>query len=428
MSPIVYSRKGAPRDTMKVPFLDLKPGYAKLRKEIDAAVGAVFDQCNFVLGEPVREFEARFAESCGARHAISVASGTDAIRIALRGCGAGKGHGVITSPLTFVATAESVNAIGARPFFCDVEPASANLSPAAVRAFLDTQCGRDSATGAAIHKQTGIPITGLIPVHLYGQCADMQELNSIAREWNLFVVEDSAQSFGAEHRTGDGWVKTGRLGTAAAFSFYPSKNLGGAGDGGLITTDDDGVADLCRVLRVHGAPRAYEFTESGYNSRLDTLQAAVLLVKLAHMDETLAERKQKALFYMSLFREYAKKAGVRVFEAADLDAPAPDGSGFLVLPSEAPNCRHTHNSFNIRTADRAGLISYLAEQGVGTNVYYPKPLHLAPVFEFLGYKAGAMPVAERICDVICALPMFPEITEDQQTYVVEKTVEFLKTH
>lgn len=396
-----------------------------MRKEIDAAVAAVFDQCNFVLGDPVREFEARFAQSCGARHAISVASGTDAIRIALRACGAAKGHGVITSPLTFVATAESVNAIGARPFFCDVEPASASISPAAVRAFLETQCER-GAGGTAVHKQTGIPIKGLIPVHLYGQCADMEELNRIAREWGLFVVEDSAQAFGAECRIGGEWVKTGRMGTAAAFSFYPSKNLGGAGDGGLITTDDDGVADACRVLRVHGAPRAYDFTESGYNSRLDTLQAAVLLVRLAHIDQALAARKQKAAFYSQLFREYADKAGVPVFEAADLGGPAPDADRFLVLPSEAPNCRHTFNSFNIRTADRGGLTAFLAEQGIGTNVYYPKPLHLAPVFEFLGYRAGQMPVAEGICEVICALPMFPEITQEQQTFVVEKTVEYLK--
>lgn len=422
----MISHKGVLQAKMNVPFLDLKPGYKKLRSGIDAAIGAVFDQCNFVLGEPVRALEEQCAAYCGAKHAISVASGTDAIRIALRGCDAGKGHGVITSPLTFVATAEAVNSIGARPFFCDIDPVTANLSPAAVLDFLETQCVRDNDSGSPVHKQTQIPIVGIIPVHLYGQCADMAALNAIARDWNLFVLEDAAQAFGAEYAIDGKSVKTGCLGKAAAFSFYPSKNLGGAGDGGMITTDDDSVAEICRVLRVHGAPTAYDFVESGYNSRMDTLQAAVLLVKLPHIDEWLTARREKAVFYSRLFREYAHKADVPVFEASELTVPAPEQGKFLVLPSEAENCRHTFNSFNIRVQDRDGMIASLGGQGVGTNVYYPKPLHLNKVFEFLGYSAGDMPVAEKICSVICAMPMFPEITEDQQRYVVEKVMGFLK--
>ena len=410
---------------MIVPFLDLKPGYEKLRKELDAAVGAVFDQCNFVLGEPVHELEKECAAYCGAKYAISVASGTDAIRIALRACGVTRGQGVITSPLTFVATAESVNSIGARAFFCDVDPVSCNIDPAAIRRFLEQECTDDQAAGLPVHKATGIPIKGIIPVHLYGQCADMEAIRDIADRWNLIVVEDAAQAFGARVAIRGQEKITGILGTAAAFSFYPSKNLGGAGDGGMITTDDENVDRICRVLRVHGAPRAYEFVESGYNSRLDTLQAAVLRVKLPHVDEWLQARREKAMFYISLLREYADKAGTRVCCAADLAQPAPEGNDFLVLPSEVPGCFHTYNSFSIRVADRDGLQAYLHDHGVGTNVYYPKPLHLNTVFEHLGYSEGAMPVAERICKIICALPMYPEITEEQQRYVARNVMDYL---
>ena len=420
--------RGVRQPTMNVPFLDLKPGYSRLREEIEAAVGAVFDQCNFVLGEPVAQFEEECAAFCGAAHAVSVASGTDAIRIALRGCGAAKGDGVITSPLTFVATAESINSIGARPFFCDIDPVTANVSPAAVRHFLESQCHVPEKGACPVHRETGIPVKGIIPVHLYGQCADMAALNGIARAWNLFVVEDAAQAFGAGYELDGKSARAGTLGAAAAFSFYPSKNLGGAGDGGMITTDDERVADICRVLRVHGAPSAYRFEESGYNSRLDTIQAVVLRIRLKYVEEWLEARRRKAAFYASLFRETAAKASVDTLEAADLAEPVPARGNYVVLPSEAAQCTHTYNSFNIRVSDRNGFTAFLRERGVGTNVYYPKPLHRTRVFEFLGYAQGDMPVAESLSNHICALPMFPEISEVQQTYVVDQAMEYLKAN
>lgn len=404
---------------MNVPFLDLKPSYQKLRAEIDRAVAQVFDQCNFILGEPVAAFEKAFGEYCGVPHAISCASGTDALKIALQALGVGPGDEVITSPLTFVATAESIHYLGARPVFCDVDPASCNLSPASVRAFIENEC--ESSDGKLLRKSTGGRVAGIVPVHLYGQCADMDALNEIARAHNLFILEDAAQAAGATF----GGVRAGALGTAAAFSFYPSKNLGGAGDGGLITTVDDNLAALIRVLRVHGAPKPYLYTERGFNSRLDTLQAVVLAVKLPHLEEWIQIRRQKANAYMEMFREQASKKGITVLRVDELEGPGLPTSPCIALPAELPNRMHTFNSFNIRTHDRDGLAAFLKDNGVGTNIYYPVPLHVQSVYAHLGYKDGDIPAAEEICRGIMAVPMFPEITEAQQAYVVEKVVEFV---
>jgi dTDP-4-amino-4,6-dideoxygalactose transaminase len=396
---------------MNVPFLDLKPSYQKLRGEIDRVVADVFDKCNFILGEPVAAFEKAFAEYCGAPHALACASGTDALKISLQALGVGPGDEVITSPLTFVATAESIHYLGARPVFCDVDPASCNLSPAAVRAFIENEC--ETVDGKLLRKSTGGRVAGILPVHLYGQCADMDALNDMARAHNLFVLEDAAQAAGATF----GGARAGALGTAAAFSFYPSKNLGGAGDGGLITTADDDLATLIRVLRVHGAPKPYLYTERGFNSRLDTLQAVVLAVKLPHLEEWIQIRRQKATAYIDMFRAAASKKGVTVLRADEI--------GGADLPAELHNRMHTFNSFNIRTHGRDGLAAFLKDSGIGSNIYYPIPLHVQSVYAHLGYKDGDFPAAEAICRGIMAVPMFPEITEEQQAFVVEKVVEFV---
>ena len=409
---------------MNVPFLDLKPGFNSLRAELDASVARVFDQCNFVLGEPVSDFEKAVCAWCGAPHAVAVASGTDALKIALQALGAGPETAVITSPVTFVATSEAVLFTGALPLFCDVDAATSNLDPARVRELLERDCDRD-ADGHAVHRASGRRVTGLLPVHLYGQCADMAALMGIAGEYGLFVLEDAAQAFGAQAEVGGQYRHAGTMGDAGAISFYPSKNLGGAGDGGLITTKRDDVAEQCRVLRVHGAPRAYEYVAHGFNSRLDTLQAVVLNVKLPHLENWITARRERAAFYTDRFKEAGAAREFHVCHAADLDGPdLPDGP-CLVLPSEAPGRRHTFNSFNVRVHGRDELQAFLRDNQVGTNIYYPIPLHVQKVYEDLAMPAGGLPVAEAICSSVIALPMFPEISEQQQQYVVDKVSEFL---
>jgi dTDP-4-amino-4,6-dideoxygalactose transaminase len=368
-----------------VPLLDLKAQYAAIRGEVQAALEPVLESQHFILGPEVEALEAEVARYSGCRFGIGVSSGTDALLLALMALGVGPGDEVITTPFTFFATAGCIHRVGARPVFADIEPESFNLDPARVE--------------AAVTKKT----RAIIPVHLFGQCAEMDALGAVAARHKLAVIEDAAQAIGAEYRG----RRAGSMGAAGCFSFFPSKNLGGFGDGGMITTDDAGLAARMRVLRNHGAEPKYYHKLIGGNFRLDALQAAVLRVKLRHLDAWSAARQANAARYR------------RLFAAAGLD-------GRVRLPAELPGRRHIYNQFSIRAERRDALKAHLAGRKVGQEVYYPVPLHLQECFAGLGYQRGSLPESERAAAEALALPIYPELAEAQQQYVVDSVAGFFR--
>ena len=370
---------------MKVPLLDLQVQYVSLQHNVRAAIARVFDSQQFVLGPEVAALEKELAVYCGATEAVGCASGSDALLLALMALDIGPGYEVITTPFTFFATGSAITRLGARPVFVDIDPVTYNIDA--------------SRIDAAITSLT----KAIMPVHLYGQCADMDAVLSVARDKNVPVIEDAAQAIGAE----DKGRRAGSMGLAGCFSFYPTKNLGGAGDGGLVTTSNGDFASRLKRLRTHGGLTEYEHEEVGVNSRLDALQAAVLRVKLPHLDEWSNMRAQRAAIYSELL------------EQADL--------GFdLKTPVVRPNNRHIFHQYVVRVPQqRDALSDHLKSHDIGTKVYYPIPLHLQQCFAFLGYKPGDFPEAERAAVETMALPMFPEITDAQQEYVV-KTIQSFK--
>ena len=370
---------------MKVPLLDLQAQYVSLQHNVRAAIARVFDSQQFVLGPEVAALEKELAAYCGATEAVGCASGSDALLLALMALDIGPGYEVITTPFTFFATGSAITRLGARPVFVDIDPVTYNIDA--------------SRIDAAITSLT----KAIMPVHLYGQCADMDAVLSVARDKNVPVIEDAAQAIGAEDKGRRG----GSMGLAGCFSFYPTKNLGGAGDGGLVTTSNGDFASRLKRLRTHGGLTEYEHEEVGVNSRLDALQAAVLRVKLPHLDEWSNMRAQRAAIYSELL------------EQADL--------GFdLKTPVVRPNNRHIFHQYVVRVPQqRDALSDHLKSHDIGTKVYYPIPLHLQQCFAFLGYKPGDFPEAERAAVETMALPMFPEITDAQQEYVV-KTIQSFK--
>lgn len=383
---------------MTVPLLDLRPQYAPLAAEMMAAIAGICESQQFVLGRQVAAFEAAAAAYCRVAHAIGVSSGTDALLLALMGLGIGAGDEVITSPYTFFATAGTIARAGARPVFCDIEPATFNLCPAAVRAFLEGQCERRG--GQLVNRATGGRVRALMPVHLYGQCADMQALLALAREFGLKLIEDAAQAIGADDALGRRAASMGEIG---CLSFFPTKNLGAFGDAGMCTTQDEELARHLRVLRVHGGEPKYYHSFIGGNFRLDEIQAAVLAIKLPHLDAWTAGRTRNADYY----RSQLDKAGI----------------AGLVTPAVRPG-RHIWNQFVIRAPRRDALRAFLAEQGVGTEIYYPVPLHLQRCFAYLGHRAGDFPESERAAAETLALPIYAELTPPQLHYVVERITAF----
>ncbi|MGQ9713038.1 MAG: DegT/DnrJ/EryC1/StrS family aminotransferase [Desulfotomaculales bacterium] len=375
---------------MKIPVLDLTRQYNTIRKEIDAAVARVLSSGRFILGSEVEAFEQEVAEYLGVRHAIGVASGTDALLLSLRALGIGPRDAVVVPSFTFFATAGVVHNVGATPVFVDIDPHTLNIDPRNVEERL--------ATDPTLRAKT----KAIIPVHLYGQMADMDEIMAIAREYELFVIEDAAQAIGAEYRG----RKAGSIGHLGCFSFFPTKNLGAYGDGGMVVTNDDELAERVRMLRVHGARPKYYHHLVGYNSRLDALQAAILRAKLPHLPEWSAARQRLAARYDELLREI-------------------DG---LVLPYRATDRTHIFHQYTIRVlgGKRDALRAYLAEQGIATEVYYPLPLHLQPCFRHLSYREGDLPESERASREVLSLPMFPELTEEEQGYVAEEIRGFFK--
>ncbi|MFL6334908.1 MAG: DegT/DnrJ/EryC1/StrS family aminotransferase [Pyrinomonadaceae bacterium] len=366
---------------MQVPLLDLKQQHLNLREELRAALGRVLDSQQFIMGEDVRLLEAELARYTRARYAVGCGSGSDALLLALLALDAGPGAEVVTTPFTFFATAGAVVRAGARPVFVDIEPRTYNIDPARV---VEAWTERTRA---------------VIPVHLYGQMAELDEMLRAAGERGVRVVEDAAQAIGAEDAAGRA---AGAVGDAGCFSFYPTKNLGAAGEAGLVTTNDGAVAERLRRLRVHGGATEYHHEEVGFNSRLDTFQAAVLRVKLPHLDAWSDARRERAETY------------TRFIEEAGL-------SEFVTPPHVIPGARHIFHQYVVRVSEgrRDALLEHLKQNGVGTKVYYPVPLHLQPCFADLGYKEGDFPESERAARETLALPIFPELSREQQEYVVE---------
>lgn len=363
-----------------VPFIDLKAQYATIADEIREAVDAVFAEQQFVLGPTVEEFETAIARHCDSRYAIGCGSGTDALYLALLALDIEPGDEIITSPFTFFATAGAIHRAGARPVFVDIDPVSFNLDPAKVE--------------AAVTRRT----KAIMPVHLYGQCAEMEPLFRIAVRKRLAIIEDACQAIGAEY---DG-RRAGVLGTLGCFSFFPTKNLGGAGEGGIVTTDNTELAERLRRLRVHGDVGGYTHAEVGINSRLDALQAAVLHVKLRHLADWTTARQQNARRYDELFRHYGL-----------LDA--------VELPETLPGRKHVFNQYcvRIRGDRRESLQETLKSQNIGTAIYYPRPLHLQLAFCHLGHQPGDFPEAEAAASEVLALPVYPELQPAQQEIVVQ---------
>jgi dTDP-4-amino-4,6-dideoxygalactose transaminase len=384
---------------MTVPLLDLKPQYRSLAGEVLPALEALCASQQFILGRYVAQFEQAAARYCGCQHAIGVSSGTDALLLAMMALGIGSGDEVITCPYTFFATAGTIARVGARPVFCDIDTDSFNIDPVAVRRFLEQECERRS--GQWISRRTGGRVRALMPVHLYGRCADMTALLAIAGEFGLEVIEDAAQAIGAEDASGR---RAGSMGEVGCLSFFPTKNLGAFGDAGLCTTQDPDLAEHMRVLRVHGGKPKYYHAFIGGNFRLDEMQAAVLDIKLPHLDSWTAGRQRNAALYHAEFA----RAGL----TATIQTPA-SGAG-----------RHVWNQYVIRVPRRDALKQFLTTHGVGTEIYYPVPLHRQQCFDYLGYQDGDFPQSERAAAETLALPIFPELQPEQLHYVVAQIADF----
>jgi len=376
-------------------MLDLKRQYQPLHQELLNAVGQVLATQQFILGEPVATFEKAAAERLGVVHAIGCSSGTDALWLALAAAGIDPGEAVITTPFSFFASTSAILRAGATPLLADIDPATFNLNPVAVEALLNGP--------------QGASVKAILPVHLYGQCADWIAFDHIAKERGLKLIEDAAQAWGANYQG----VKAGALGDAAAFSFYPTKNLSAAGDAGLVTTNSDEIAERARMLRNHGMRRRYYHDELGWNTRMDGFQGAVLSVKLKYVDT-----------WNQLRRTVAKRYHV-LLHAAGLVEAGPYPSHGIVLPQEVRGTHHVWHQYVIRTTRRDELRAFLTERKIGSEIYYPVPLHLQAALKGLGYSEGSFPEAERAAHEVLALPIFPELREDEQQTVVSVIAEFL---
>jgi dTDP-4-amino-4,6-dideoxygalactose transaminase len=378
---------------MNVPLLDLKAHHQPIRKDLLAALEQVLDNNNFILGNQVGELEEQIAAYCQTRYGVGMSSGTDALLAALMALDIKPGDEVITPPLSFFATVGAIVRLGARPVFVDIDPVTYNLDP--------------SRLGAAVTART----RAIIPVHLYGQCAEMDPILEIATRHDLAIVEDAAQAIGSEYRDGR---RAGSMGVAGCLSFFPSKNLGGLGDGGMVVTNDETLAERLRILRLQGAKPKYYHRIVGGNFRLDTLQAAVLKVKLRYLDRWTAQRQDHAELYERLFRE--------VGLADDKKVRMPNA----VYRGRGVGHYHIYNQFVIGVSDRDKLQAHLKSRGIGTEIYYPVPLHLQECLKDLGYREGDFPEAERACRDLLALPVYPELNEDQQRYVVQSVGEWFE--
>jgi len=386
-----------------IPFLDLITPHLELEHELVGAFRQGLQTAAFVGGSVVEKFEEAFAHFSNCSYAAAASSGTDALRFAIMACGIEAGDVVLTVPNTFIATAEAISQARAIPEFIDVDEETYNMSAQMLDRFLEKQCVRNSA-GVLISLRSGRPVKAIIPVHLFGQMADMDAIMALAHKYGLMVIEDACQAHGAEYfsKRSNRWMKAGSMGRAAAFSFYPGKNLGACGEGGAVTTNDAEVVEMVRMLRDHGQVKKYLHAMEGYNGRLDAIQAGILHAKLPHLAEWNGKRRERAAEYNRLL---SKKDGVKT-------------------PYEPQWSRAVYHLYVIRTGDRDGLIHHLRDAHIGTGIHYPIPLHLQKAYMTLNYAAGDFPVAERAAGEIVSLPMYPHLTPSQQEHVVEEIVHF----
>jgi dTDP-4-amino-4,6-dideoxygalactose transaminase len=382
-----------------IPFLDLISPHVELEEELIAVFRGVLHSASFIGGPLLDNFERSFAEFCNTEHAVAVSSGTDALRFALMACGIQAGDTVLTVPHTFIATTEAITQAGAQPEFIDIDERTYNISVEALKGFLGHQCTRDKK-GRLSSRRTGRPVTAVVPVHIYGQMADMDPILDLAEQYGLTVIEDACQAHGAEYfsKKSNTWVKAGSMGRAAAFSFYPGKNLGACGEAGAATTNDPRVAMKMRMLRDHGQSKKYYHDIEGYNGRLDAIQAGLLQVKLAHLAEWNLQRRERAAEYNRLLT----------------------GDQNVVRPYEPAWSRAVYHLYVVRSADRDGLMEHLKAAGIGSGIHYPVPLHLQKAYTGLNYTERDFPVTSRVATEILSLPMFPQLTFSQQAHVVRE--------
>jgi dTDP-4-amino-4,6-dideoxygalactose transaminase len=385
-----------------IPFLDLVTPHVELEKELTEVFHKALHTAGFIGGPMVEEFEKAFAAFCEVKHAVGVNSGTDALRFALMACGIKQGEVVLTVPNTFIATTEAISQAGALPEFIDIDERTYNLDPAKLAEYLEKQC-TISETGRLISRRSGRPVTAIVPVHLYGQMADMDAILELAERYRLIVIEDACQAHGAEYfsRKHNRWMKAGSMVRAAAFSFYPGKNLGACGEAGAATTNDAAIAKSIKMIRDHGQAQKYYHDMEGYNGRLDAIQAGLLHVKLAHLAKWNAARRERAAEYGRVLKKSA-----------------------VVLPFEPQNSRAIYHLYIVRTLDREGFMEHLKQAGIGTGIHYPIPLHLQKAYASMGYKKGDFPITERVSAEIVSLPMFPQLTAEQQARVAQAVASF----
>ena len=383
-----------------IPFLDLVTPHRELKDELVAVFEQALDTAGFIGGPMVAGFEKDFGQFCGTRHCVGVGSGTDAERFALIATGIKPGDVVITVPNTFIATTEAITQAGATPDFVDVDECTYNMDTERLREYLEVQCSVDKTTGRLYNRRLGRPVTAVVPVHLYGQPVDMDPILDLAERFGLFVVEDACQAHGARYfsRKENTWKKAGAMGHAAAFSFYPGKNLGACGEGGAVTTNDDKISRKVQMLRDHGQVQKYYHDLEGYNGRLDALQAGILAVKLRHLTKWNEERRGCADRYRELLDWNCRG---------------------IELPYEPPWAKGVYHLYVIRVQNRDGLQKHLAGAGIGTGIHYPIPLHLQNAYSHLGYRTGDFPVCEGTAATILSLPMYPGLGDEQQERIAQ---------
>jgi dTDP-4-amino-4,6-dideoxygalactose transaminase len=390
----------------KIPFVDLVTPHVELEAELLAVVKKAFSNAGFIGGPMVEEFEREFAAFCGTKHCVGVNSGTDALRFAFIAAGVQPGDIIVTVPHTFIATTEAISQAGAQIAFVDIHEQTYTMDPAKLREYLETRCEFNAKTGELIERGSKRRVVGIVPVHLYGQTADMDPILELAKQHNLFVIEDACQAHGAQYfsKKDNAWKLAGSMGKAAAFSFYPGKNLGACGEAGAITTNEPAMAAQMKVIRDHGQAKKYYHDIEGYNGRLDSIQAGWLSVKLRHLAKWNESRRARAHRYHKLLAE------VR-------DA--------IVVPTEASWTKGVYHLYVVRVQDREAFQASMAEAGIGTGIHYPIPLHLQKAYESLNLKQGDFPVTERVAAEIVSLPMFPQMTNEQVDEVSKRAKEFI---
>ncbi|MGA8764169.1 MAG: DegT/DnrJ/EryC1/StrS family aminotransferase [Candidatus Sulfotelmatobacter sp.] len=390
-----------------IPFLDLVTPHLELEQELIEVFRKALHTAGFIGGPMVEEFEKAFAAFCGTSHSVAVSSGTDALRFALMASGVKPGDVVVTVPHTFIATTEAISQVGALPEFVDIDENTYNMAVEKLAEFLESRCTRDKS-GKLISRRSGRPVTAVVPVHLYGQMADMDPILRLAEKYGLIVIEDACQAHGAEYfsRKHNRWMKAGSMGRAAAFSFYPGKNLGACGEAGAVTTSNAALAETIKMLRDHGQAKKYYHDVEGYNGRLDAIQAGLLHAKLPHLARWNAQRRERAAEYN------------RLFDAAD---------EAVVLPYEPSWSRAVYHLYVVRAEDRDRMMNHLKEAEIGTGIHYPTPLHLQKAYAALNYHRGDFPASEKAAAEIVSLPMFPQLTSEQQARVFQEVLRCTST-